>query len=293
MVNCIEIINVVIQGLSLVATSAIPFVLLHLDNKNKKLEKKEKNIEEAKKFIMDNRDDLSFITSCIFAYSLNPYQEYVRKIFNNFNMLNDDVKKEVLKILNLSDELIQDNKWVNEGIQIIRKFIEDNKLCNGKGFEINDYLYENAKYLHKSFNEFGKTKYSENMINDEKYNNDVGYCPMLEPELISFSDYYEGYFTNIIINKDPKYQNAESPFVMLYNEEFKSSVKQKEHLCLWVMEIIHLTCTLMINSKYFGIENKIKRTYEYNNRCETYEDKYYQVMIELYNMVKIKNNISN
>ena len=56
-----EIANLVISILSLIATIAISFVIYFLEQHNQKVSKEKEVKQEAKRFIIDNADELDYL----------------------------------------------------------------------------------------------------------------------------------------------------------------------------------------------------------------------------------------
>lgn len=59
-----EIANLVISILSLIATIAISFVIYFLEKKNNELLKQKEIKENAKKFIVSNSDEIDYFMNC-------------------------------------------------------------------------------------------------------------------------------------------------------------------------------------------------------------------------------------
>lgn len=57
-----EIANLVISILSLIATIAISFVIYFLEQHNQKVSKEKEVKQEAKRFIIDNADELDYLS---------------------------------------------------------------------------------------------------------------------------------------------------------------------------------------------------------------------------------------
>ena len=119
-----EIANLVISILSLIATIAISFVIYFLEQHNQKVSKEKEVKQEAKKFIIDNADELDYLHWATIAVGCYPQNKHVRKIYNNFAILDDEVKLEVLRQRDLNCKLINNDKWIYEKIDMIQKAME-------------------------------------------------------------------------------------------------------------------------------------------------------------------------
>ena len=100
-------------------------------------------IDDANKFIDENSSEILYIPLCLIANAYNSHHKYNREIYNKFNILNPEIKKEVLNQLQYEYPIIKNSNWIESGIDVIRKFIQENDL--GK-----DGLYDGAKYFHRA-----------------------------------------------------------------------------------------------------------------------------------------------
>ena len=51
--------------------------------------------EDANKFISNNNDEIQFLPLCLIANSYDNHHKFERKIYNEFNVLNRELQKEV------------------------------------------------------------------------------------------------------------------------------------------------------------------------------------------------------
>ena len=96
-----------------------------------------------------------------------PQNKHVRKIYNNFTFLDDEVKLEVLRQRELNCELI---KWIYEKIDMVQKAIQELDIGD-------DFLYDGGKYLTRAYNYKNESIESlENIKNEhDKYNDYYDY----------------------------------------------------------------------------------------------------------------------
>lgn len=92
-----EVANLVISILSLVATIAISFVIYFLEKKNQENARKNEIKENAKRFIIDNADEIDYLPWATIAVGCFPQNKHVRRIYNAFSYLDDETKKEILR----------------------------------------------------------------------------------------------------------------------------------------------------------------------------------------------------
>lgn len=112
--------------------------------------KQEKLENEAKNFIILNSNEISYIPLCIMASAYDRHRNFNRKIYLEFNKLNNNQQKEVLRQLNYDCCLVEDNAWIDEGLDRIQCFIERFDLGVG-------LLHDDAKYYRQSISFKGES----------------------------------------------------------------------------------------------------------------------------------------
>lgn len=282
--NNYEVITIVLQALTLIATIAISVVLYLLNNKQKEKENRLKNEQLAKAFIIDNSDINDYIPICIIASALNRHKNHHRELYNKFNKLSDDVQKEVIKQCNYDIDLIKGTEWVAKSIDYVNKFLNDNDLGNG----CNNYLYDNGKYLHYAIRQYADKEYDGRCYN-KKYKNPfpskkIGFQgdKCLE-YLIDFDNYCDDYMLYVkrSIREDFKIYKSEriAPKPIKYLEIVENlPCVTNEEVCYWVLDFVNFFSIYIINTMSSGYPSE----YISDAKIETYEDKYYDVMISLY-----------
>lgn len=143
-----EIANLVIAVLSLIATVVVSVSIFWLQRRHEReLEKQEQirhkeGIQEAAKvFIIDNQKDINLLPLCAIAASVNPYKGHIRPIFTRFNKCSKELQKEILRQENIPLVIMENGNWVDKSL---KKFEEDcKKFKMGRSF-----LYDGGKYFH-------------------------------------------------------------------------------------------------------------------------------------------------
>ena len=289
--NKYEIITIVLQALTLVATIAISFVIYFLNNKHKKEEYHRQNEQLAQAFIIDNNYIYDYIPLCIVASALNRHKKHHRALFNEFNKLSDEVQKEVIKQCNYEIDLIKETEWVSKSINYVNKFLNDNNLGNAS----NNYLYDDGKYLHYAIRYFSEKEYDDKRYN-KKYRNPfpskkVGFEGNNAVEyLIDFDTYCDDYMFYVIrsTRKDFLIYKSEKiaprPIKYLEAVENLPSVNTtNEDVCYWVLDFVNFFSIYIINTMSSGYPND----YMSDAEIKTFEDKYYEVMLSLYLLYKL------
>lgn len=275
-----EIISLIISILSLGATASISFAIYCLEKTSERKMIKQINKERAKDFIIDHDSEIEFIPLCLIASCLNRHHQHHRNMYNDFNKLSNDVQNEVLKQLNYECGLILDNEWMNEGIEFVRQFILNNQLST-----TGDFLYDGAKYFHRAFNEYSGEEYDSINIYSKKYEDVFGWESSrfannnLGKGILSFRNYFQAYMDKVIIQKDSNYLDATPPITYLINIENFHSCPKEENLCYWIMEMLSVISAYIINTT-----NKKWILNTGDAFPVTFEDRYYEVLINLYNL---------
>lgn len=118
MVTWCDIASFIVSFVSLVATIAVSFIILHLDRKHEKHKEAEQekirsiNLEhEADVFLLKNNEEIQFLPLCVIANNLYPTKQHRREIYNNFNLCSDELKSIILKKYNINIKSIPSNDW--------------------------------------------------------------------------------------------------------------------------------------------------------------------------------------
>ena len=271
-----EIANLVISIFSLLATFSISFVIYFLERHNQKIIKEKEVKEEAKKFIIDNSDELDYLHWATIAVGCYPQNKHVRKIYNNFAYLDDEVKQEVLRQRGLNCKLINNNKWIYEKIKMIQNAIHELDIGD-------DFLYDGGKYLTRAYDY--KTEFVESLENikyeRDKYNDYFHLNRNFQKHSgkLTYEQYLEDYLYCKFDKPDLMPKDIE---VQLPNDYLISMENLREcdedYLCYWIMIMVEKVITFAI--RY--LQYKDDEHAETDAQVETFEDKYFLVLYELY-----------
>lgn len=248
----------------------------------------QKIVEEANKFINSNNNEILYIPLCIIANAYDNHHHFIRAIYNSFNVLNDDVQKEVLKQLHYDYEILNNNAWIDAEICNIQNFIKDNEL--GK-----DFLYDNAKYFHRAI------KYSEKYYDGKceiehilpdyfNWNPKIFFIDdKAYQENVTFYDYVDSYLHTkksdpvlFQIHKQDKPLDLLSAIANLHYCE-------ESIICYWMMEVVVTIAVLM--QQQINVEEPCIMS-RGDAEILTYEDRYLNVLMELYNLAYLREQIS-
>lgn len=272
-----EIANLVISILSLIATIAISFVIYFLERHNQKVSKEKEVKEKAKRFIIDNADELDYLHWATIAVGCYPQNKHVRKIYNNFAILDDEVKLEVLKQRELNCELINNDKWIYEKIDMVQKAIQELDIGD-------DFLYDGGKYLTRTYNYKNESIESlENIKNEhDKYNDYFHIRKMFQKHSgkLTYEQYLEDYLYCKFDKPDltpPQGTKVPPPNDYLISVENLRECDEN-YLCYWIMIMVENVISFAIRYLQYK-ENEHTET---DAQVEKFEDKYFSVLYELY-----------
>ena len=275
-----EVANFIISILSLIATIAISFVIYFLERHNQKIIIEREVKESAKRFIISNDEEIDYLHWATIAVGCFPQNKHVRKIYNEFALLDDVTKKEVLKQRGLNCFLVSNDKWIDAKIDLIKDAIRDLEIGD-------DFLYDGGKYFIRSY------KYKKQSIEDlerMKYENDK-YKDFFHLKRMFFK--HDGCLTYSQYLEDYLYCKFEKPELMpkdkgiLLPNDYLIEIEDlrncpEDYLCFWMMEMVeNVICYAIRYLGYKEIEHS-----ETDAQVETYEDKYFSILYELYYLEK-------
>lgn len=274
-----EMANLIISILSLISTIAISFVIYFLEKNNQVSLRRKEIKDNAHKFILDNIDEIDYLHWATIAVGCFLQNKHVRKIYNEFSLLDDDTKKEVLKQRGMSTKLIENDDWVDSKIALIKEAIK----CMDLG---NDFLYDGGKYLTRAYDykelpieQLDSLKYEKNDYEDVfglerpflKQKGKLTYIQYLE-------DYLYCKYKNI---KPVKETKIIKPNDYLIGVENLRNCDER-YLCFWMMLMVsYVACFAIRYLKWKSLDHSAT-----DARAETYEDRYFSVLYELYYLEK-------
>lgn len=275
-----NIIQICISLLSLFATIAVSFFIYWLQvrhekelEKNKEQQMRERIIEKAHAFLIDNETEREFLPWCIIASNLHRHEKHTREIYTNFCRCSDELQKEILKQGNFTVDIISDIEWFDKCFE---KLKEDIKTYN-LGV---DRLYDIAKYFRRGFEHYRDEKWV-NLYDKEDFNvllisNKVA-NPMRKQSLIDYIDEYDFVLFRSESAKE-KINNPVPPLDYMWNSYNLDNAEEKE-VCRWMLECVFDITVLMHNRKN---RNEVLRTNLTDAEPETFEDKYLEALYWIY-----------
>ena len=156
--SVVDIIQIVIGGLSLLATIAVSFTIYWLQRHHEKdIEREAKEQarnelkEKAKMFLMENEAERGYLPWCVLAANLHRLERHTRNIYTAFCRCPEELRNEILRQAGFQIGVIKDKTWVNDCIEKLKTDIE--KYGLGR-----DWLYDGAKYFHRSYERYRETE---------------------------------------------------------------------------------------------------------------------------------------
>lgn len=276
-----DIISLIISILSLGATIAISIIIYKLERKNEKRNKEKEIRENAKNFISDNVDEKEYLPLATIASGCFSQKKHCRKIYNEFSLLDDDTKKEVLKLADMDCQLIDNDEWIKEKINLIREAIKE--LGIGR-----DFLYDGGKYLTRAYN------YKENSVSKLEhlkttrylYNDFFGIRKNIiifkKNDKLTYEEYLEDYLYIKYDEKKTMPEDVRLPNEYLFEMEDLGDCDE-DKICFWMMVMVRNV--IIYSIRYLGYKQK-EHTFISTSNIKTFEDKYFSVLYELYYLEK-------
>ena len=279
----ISFISLIVGILSVVISTFLTVTIFRYQKKQDKRlsnlqnELKQKEIEEkAKRFIIENNNELQYLSFCVFAYNIRSLKKHKRKIYTEYCLCSPEVQKEILYLNNICTELPNNDKWLDAALECLKKDIVIHEFGR-------NVLYDGAKLFHKGVELYGNDVWTNS--DSQCIFNPIG------RDLVFFSEQpknFIGYIEEYMYFKYSEYKptffntNPLAPIDYVWEKESLASAEEYK-ACAWVMEIVYAVSQTVIFNKYIEKENVSNMIKESDVIIETFEDKYYQAVQALYN----------
>ena len=159
--SLVDIIQIIIGIMTLVATIAVSFTIYWLQLRHEKemqkiakLQEHKELEEKAKLFLIDNEAERNYLPWCVIAANIHRLDKHTREIYNSFCRCPEELRNEILKQAGFGMESIKGQTWVNDCIEALEKDIQKYNLGR-------DYLYDGAKYFHRSYERYRNLEWSD------------------------------------------------------------------------------------------------------------------------------------
>ena len=289
MMSTYEIITLVISILSLMASILVSFAVFYMGKKTDEKRYRSDVEYQAKKFIIDHGDtDILYLPYCVIASGVNRHHKHLRKIYNDFDALPNDIQKEVLMQAGYDYELIENTKWIDAGLKEIEAF--------AKKYDLGDtFLYDGEKYFYRAFRNHAEALMSSYNEFEYLFEDKIGFYKgspvnaLKGTDKLSFSNYLESYYQTFVLNENSlKATNKDIIKPLDYLKAVKDFHNcDEEELCFWIMEIVSELSSIVLRTRHGGFLNDVQIKGEISRGDalpETFEDRYYEVLMDLYNL---------
>lgn len=271
----IEIANLIVGILSLLATIGISISIFYLENKNAKRQEKHTVSESARRFIIENADERGYLPWAVIAAGCFPQNKHCRRIYNEFSILDERVKLEVLKQTNLNIPLIRGDDWIADRLKVVQEAADELSLGD-------TFLYDGAKYFHRLYDQ-KERDYSEDDIgwHEPCFKDVFGLPPLtLSPKkgYLWFRLYMDSYLYFRFQQPDRFSEKWEKPFDYLLVAKGIQETPDEGYVCCWVSHIIEETIVAAVNYLSYSEKGRVST----DSYPETYEDRYFQVLYRLF-----------
>jgi hypothetical protein len=273
--------------MTLVVTIAFSFSIYWLQLRHEKETQKivksreHKELEEkAKLFLIDNEAERDYLPWCVIAANIHRLDKHTREIYNSFCRCPEELRNEILKQAGFEMESIKGQTWVNDCIEALEKDIQKYNLGR-------DYLYDGAKYFHRSYERYRDLKWNSTPQVFEPICKDNHFRISFGMDKLDIGSYIDEYFYYFIDKRiDLKEGEPIPPIDFVWNSQ-NLAYTNEETVCMWMMELIQDIAIIIYNRG--GVEKINGEILECTDaQVETYEDKYYATLQALYNAYYIK-----
>ena len=284
-----EIVQIVLGALSFVATIAVSFFIYWLQHRHEKeierVEEKrcqEKLKEEAHKFLIDNADEEYYLPWCVIAANLHRHASHVRTIYTNFNRCSVELQNKILEIAGYNIRTIDGMDWVDKSFERLEADIKKYQLGE------QPFLYDGAKYFHRSFERYKDTPYKGQY--DRLFKTIYKQTPLFllekeDADKVSLKSYIEQYF-DFVLDKDKKLKGLEwddpLPPVDYVWDDCELCNIDENFVCFWVMELVGNFTINIHNREKMIDEDNLLMSNTTDAFAETYEDRYYEILLWMY-----------
>lgn len=285
--SLVDIIQIIIGIMTLVATIAVSFSIYWLQLRHEKemqkivkLREHEELEEKAKLFLIDNEAERNYLPWCVIAASIYRLDKHTREIYNSFCRCPEELRNEILKQAGFEMESIRGQTWVNDCIEALQKDIQKYNLGR-------DYLYDGAKYFHRSYERYRNLKWSDTPRVFEPICKNNYFRVSFGMDKLDIGDYIDEYLYYFIDKRIDLKEDEPMPPIdyAWYSQNLANT--DEETVCMWMMELIQNIAIVIYNRG--GVEKINGEILEYTDaQVETYEDKYYATLQALYNAYYIR-----
>ena len=104
--------------------------------------------------MVDNEAERNYLPWCVIAANIHRLDKHTREIYNSFCRYPEELRNEILKHAGFGVALIKGQTWINDCIEALKKDIQKYNLGR-------DYLYDGAKYFHRSYERYRNLEWGD------------------------------------------------------------------------------------------------------------------------------------
>ena len=275
-------IQIVLSLLSLIATIVVSVAIYWLQSRHEKemqsmeerLRQKELR-EQATRFMIDNCDELEYLPWCVIAANVARLKKHTRKIYSDFCREPEELRNEILHQAGLKIRTLPSDNWVEPCFDRLRKDIEKYHLGH-------DYLYDGAKYFHRSQNYFDKPYDFTSRNAFEQITSFLSFAKVVGKDVkINIGMYISEYF-EWMSNADDlsRLIQATPPIDYVWESQSLATTPDESCVCGWTMALVD-GIAMTLYYRIFGYQKEQHDTTE--AQVETFEDMYYRTLLDLHN----------
>ena len=281
-----EWIQIIISIVSFIVTIILTIVIFKIQRRHERtIEEMEQRrrqdelVNKADRFIIDHEKDIGYLPWCVFASNLHRHGKHSNKIYTDFCRCSDDLQNEILKQANYNFEIITDSTWTEKAFDALKIDIENHQLGR-------DVLYDREKYFVDAYRDYNNLEWHNlnylELFEPIAFN--LGISSFFKKTMYSLGDYIYEYFEFRYSEYEPKIYNPRpKPPIDYLCDVINFGRAEKPIVCAWVVQLVKEICLTIRGSRYVQKKAKLEELYSIDIEPKTYEDAYYDALMELYN----------
>lgn len=280
-----EIWSLAISIASIVISIVVTVVIYRFGRRIEKRNDKTEIERLAREFIIKFADEeILYLPYCVMANATHRHHKHIREIYNAFDALPSSVQKEILFLAGYDYEPIYDDSWVQESLNEIIEFAEKRDLGD-------PFLYGGCKHFYDAFDcskhDVYEFSYEEEFF-DDYFDTGSSYIGSNGLFKISFSLYLEFYYRTFILGENEQELAREDvPKPLDYLKEVKQFASCSTiGLAFWMMHSVSELSCLVLRDRHGGYLDDVDKSgfvYRGDAAPQTFEDLYYETLMDLYN----------
>lgn len=282
-----EIVQIIIGFLTLIVTAFVPVMIYWLQKRHEKEMDEVRKVQIAKElenkaneFLIDHENERDYLPWCTIASGLHRHEHHTRKIYTDFCRCPLDLQLEILKQAGFTLELVPNNGWVDSCIERIQDFINANELGD-------DWLYDNGKYFHRSFERYREKEWEESPRIFEPIDKDNIARKIFQIDYIDIGTYIDEYLWYRSHPTNETKMDMTPPIDCVATRQDFWAGDECE-ICKWMLDIVFYITVYIHNTTLFTAED-VLRDNATDASPETFEDRYYDALLYMYyTFIRIK-----